>query len=209
MRTYIYTEQLTKRFPELESYGETIKKIIDVLVDTHEAGGKILLAGNGGSASDAGHISGELLKGFMLKRTPYGEELEMLEKELGEDAKILQRGICAIPLIDHSVISTAFANDCAAKLVFAQQVYAMGKAGDVFVGISTSGGAENVILAAKTAKAIGMKTVALTGKTGGMLAEVSDLSVIAPANETYLIQEYHLPIYHAICADMENILFGE
>lgn len=209
MRTYIYTEQLTKRFPELEPYGETIKKIIDVLVDTHEAGGKILLAGNGGSASDAGHISGELLKGFMLKRTPFGEELEMLEKELGEDAKILQRGICAIPLIDHSVISTAFANDCAPKLVFAQQVYAMGRAGDVFVGISTSGGAENVILAAKTAKAIGMKTVALTGKTGGMLAEVSDLSVIAPANETYLIQEYHLPIYHAICADMENILFGE
>lgn len=209
MRNYIYTQEVTTRFPELMPYGETIKEIIDLLVDTHLAGGKILLAGNGGSASDAGHISGELLKGFMLKRTPEGDELAMLERELGEEAKILQRGMCAIPLIDHSVISTAFANDCSPKLVFAQQVYAMGRAGDVFFGISTSGGAENVIAAAKTAKAIGMKTVALTGKTGGMLAMVSDISVIAPANETYRIQEYHLPIYHAICADVENILFGK
>ena len=170
-------------------------------------------AGNGGSAADAEHIVGELMKGF-VKRRPVTEEMkEALEKadpvrgkELSEK---LQGGLPAIALVDHAALSTAFANDVDGMLSYAQQVNGYGKPGDVFLGISTSGNAENVMYAAVTAKAKGMKVVGLTGKDGGKLAGIADAAVIVPEMETYKIQELHLPVYHALCLMLEHRFYEQ
>ena len=207
---FTYTEQLIERMPELAPCEEAIKAAVKAIVDCHNNGGKILLAGSGGSASDCEHISGEFLKGFLLKRTPEGEELKRLSDELGEEcAMMLQGGIRAIPLVSLSAVSTAFANDVEPTLTFAQEVYALGQKGDVFLGISTSGNSKSTLLAAKVARATGLKIISLTGEGGGKIAEIAHIKIKAPHRETYRIQEYHLPIYHAICADCENIIFGK
>ena len=154
------------------------------------------------------HIE-EFLKGFLLKRTPSGEELKLLSDAIGEEyALMLQGGIRSIPLVSLTAVSTAFGNDVDPSLTFAQEVYALGQKNDVFLGISTSGNSKSVLLAAKVAKAIGLKTISLTGEGGGKISEISDIKIKAPHNQTFRIQEYHLPIYHAICADCENIIFG-
>ena len=206
-------DELIKRYPILERVREDIDVVYGILERCYENGGKLLIAGNGGSAADAEHIVGELMKGF-VKRRPVTEEMkEALEKadpvrgkELSEK---LQGGLPAIALVDHAALSTAFANDVDGMLSYAQQVNGYGKPGDVFLGISTSGNAENVMYAAVTAKAKGMKVVGLTGKDGGKLAGIADAVVIVPEMETYKIQELHLPVYHALCLMLEHRFYEQ
>ena len=206
-------DELIKRYPILERVREDIEAVYGILERCYENGGKLLIAGNGGSAADAEHIVGELMKGF-VKRRPVTEEMkEALEKadpvrgkELSEK---LQGGLPAIALVDHAALSTAFANDVVGMLSYAQQVNGYGKPGDVFLGISTSGNAENVMYAAVTAKAKGMQVVGLTGKDGGKLAGIADAAVIVPEMETYKIQELHLPVYHALCLMLEHRFYEQ
>ena len=206
-------DELIKRYPILERVREDIEAVYGILERCYENGGKLLIAGNGGSAADAEHIVGELMKGF-VKRRPVTEEMkEALEKadpvrgkELSEK---LQGGLPAIALVDHAALSTAFANDVDGMLSYAQQVNGYGKPGDVFLGISTSGNAENVMYAAVTAKAKGMQVVGLTGKDGGKLAGFADAAVIVPEMETYKIQELHLPVYHALCLMLEHRFYEQ
>ena len=206
-------DELIKRYRILERVREDIEAVYGILERCYENGGKLLIAGNGGSAADAEHIVGELMKGF-VKRRPVTEEMkEALEKadpvrgkELSEK---LQGGLPAIALVDHAALSTAFANDVDGMLSYAQQVNGYGKPGDVFLGISTSGNAENVMYAAVTAKAKGMQVVGLTGKDGGKLAGIADAAVIVPEMETYKIQELHLPVYHALCLMLEHRFYEQ
>lgn len=202
-----YTNELCERYPALAGVKENVEKAISIITDSYRAGGKLLLVGNGGSCADCEHISGEFLKGFLMKREPNGQELCALESELGEDAKKLQRGVPAIPLTSLTASLSAFANDVDPMLVYAQLVYALGEKNDVLIAISTSGNSENVVAAAKCARALGLKIVALTGERGGKLSVLADSCIKAPSAETFKVQEYHLPIYHAICADVERILF--
>lgn len=193
-----YIENLIVRIPAFASQKEAIEAAVDAICEMYRNGGKLLLAGNGGSAADCEHISGELLKGFLKKR-PYPGENPALVK--------LQQGIAAIPLPSLSSSVTAFMNDVAPSLVFAQLVGALGQEKDVFFGISTSGNSKNIIAAVETAKARGLKTIALTGKSGGAVAKLCDIAICVPEDETYLIQELHLPVYHAICAECEERIF--
>ncbi|MBO5252422.1 MAG: SIS domain-containing protein, partial [Clostridia bacterium] len=164
----------------------------------------------GGSAADAEHIAGELLKGFLLKRTPTGELLNALSVQMGEeDAIKLQQGISAVPLPSLVGVGSAFCNDVDPALVYAQLVLTLGRKEDVLFCISTSGNSKNVVQAAKAAKSLGICTVALTGASGGALKSICDVSICVPETETYRVQEYHLPVYHAICAQVEETLYGE
>ena len=207
----MYIDQLVERMPELEPMKAAIEEATGAILRMYADGGKVMLCGNGGSAADGEHIAGELLKGFLLKRTPPAEEIEAMGAELGseQEATSLQRGVAAIPLSSLSGVFTAFCNDVDPSLVYAQLVYAMGMPQDVLMCLSTSGNSKNVVKAAQVAKANGIATIALTGGTGGKLAEICDIAIIAPSSETYRVQEYHLPIYHAICAQVEHNLFAE
>ena len=203
--------ELIKRYPVLESIRDEIESAYKTLVECYENDGKVLIVGNGGSAADAEHIVGELMKGFVKDR-PVSEEmceaLRSVDPERAEGLiRNLQEGLQAICLNAHTSLNTAFANDKDPVMCYAQQVNGYGKPGDVFMGISTSGNAENVMYAAVTAKAKGMKVIALTGKDGGKLAKISDVSIIVPEQETYKIQEYHLPIYHALCLMLEEYFY--
>ena len=200
-----HIDLLIERYPCLSVCREDIAAAVEAIVRMHREGGKLLLAGNGGSAADCEHISGELLKGFLLARKPVDGELDGLDPAI---ANGLQRGVAAIPLTSLTALSTAFSNDVYPENVFAQLVFALGRSADVFLGISTSGNAENVCRAAETAKARGLLTVALTGESGGRLSRICRISIRVPERETYKIQELHLPVYHAICAQVEEILFG-
>lgn len=175
-------------------------------------GASSCFAGNGGSAADCEHISGELLKGFRLKRAIPAADADTLARLYGDTGKklatMLQRGLSAIPLCSMTSLSTAVANDTDAEMVYAQQVYAAGRPGDVLLGISTSGNAANVCSAARVAKAFGMRAVGLTGADGGALHTLCDVSIRVPAREVYRIQEYHLPVYHCLCAMLELEFFG-
>lgn len=204
-----YIENMVARYPALSGCAETIETAVQLILKMHENGGKLLLCGNGGSAADCGHIAGELMKGFLSLRTPSKEEQKNLQNAgiPAELAGKLQRGICAVSLPEQSAALSAYANDVDPQLVYAQLVFAGGCNRDVFMGISTSGNSKNVVLAAQTAKALGIPTIALTGANGGKLAEICELTIKAPATEVYQVQEYHLPIYHTICAEVERRLF--
>lgn len=208
-----YVSQLTERYPILKENEEDIRKVCDIIISCYESGGKLLICGNGGSCADAEHIAGELMKGF-LKQRPLSEEkkAEMISA-VPELEKIglekLQQGLPTFTLNSGAALTTAFANDCDPDLIYAQQVLAMGKKGDVFLGISTSGNAKNVFAAAAVAKSLGIKTAALSGRNGGKLKEICDVSIVVPENETFMIQELHLPVYHAICATVEEHFFKE
>ena len=202
-----YVSELVERYAALSPIKADIEAAVEKIIESYKNGGKVLLCGNGGSASDSDHVAGELLKGFLSKRVPVGEELSRLENQLSEDAIKLQRGIPAIPLPQLSGVLSAFTNDVDPSLVYAQLVYALGKKGDVLVAFSTSGNSANVVKAAKCARALGIFVIAMTGKSGGKLLECSDICLRAPEAETFKIQEYHLPIYHAICAEVEYELF--
>ena len=184
---------------------EDMEKTVDIICGMHKGGGKLLLCGNGGSSSDCEHISGELLKGFIKKR-PYKKGEIGLEEEI---LSKLQKGIAAIPLSSLTASLSAFGNDVESSLGYAQLVQSLGRKGDVFIGISTSGNAKNVAAAAKVAKAMGMTAIGLTGMGGGELSRICDVTIKVPETETYKIQELHLPVYHALCAQCEENLFEE
>ena len=200
-----------ERQNDLFGIKESILLSVRMLADAFAGGNKLLLCGNGGSCADCDHIAGELLKGFLKKR-PVSDALKKELKDRYKDegmriAASLQCGLPAISLCTHSAAISAFANDVDPEYVFAQQVLAYGKKGDILLAISTSGNAKNVNAAVKTAKAIGLCTIALTGSIGGKLARNADLVLAAPSDETNRIQEYHLMIYHLLCAAVEEELF--
>lgn len=199
-----------ERYPALASVKNEIEQAVQMIVDCYKSGGKVLICGNGGSAADAEHISGELIKGFLSRRELTQSEKSALERIDGgtELASVLQRGIPAIPLVSLSAANTAYANDCVPDFIFAQDVFALGKAGDVFIGISTSGNSKNVVSALKVAAAFGIKSIALTGAKPSESEKYATVTIKAPETETFKIQEYHLPIYHYICAKVEKIIFG-
>lgn len=182
---------------------EEIELVFCIMKDSYEKGGKLLVCGNGGSAADSDHIVGELMKGFYKQRKlPAAEKIRF-----GEQGEKLQGALPAIALSQHSALSTAFLNDVDPDMVFAQQVYGYGAEDDVFLGLSTSGNSVNVISAAKVAAAKGMKVIAMTGKDGGAMRELCDVCLVVPAQMTADIQEFHLPIYHALCAMLEDYFF--
>ncbi len=195
--------RLTERYPALVKMEDEIKRAYEIIKDSYEKGGKLLVCGNGGSAADSDHIVGELMKGFYKQRKLLAEE----KRRFGEQGEKLQGALPAIALTQHGALSTAFLNDVDPEMVFAQQVYGYGREGDVFLGLSTSGNSVNVISAAKVAAAKGMKVIAMTGKGGGALKTCSDVCLIVPAQVTADVQELHLPIYHALCAMLEDYFF--
>lgn len=205
--------ELVNRYPVLAEIQDDIERVYKILVECYENDGKVLIVGNGGSAADSEHIVGELMKGFVKNRPVSAEMYAALveaDPVRGEAlAQNLQGGLPAIALTAHTSLNTAFANDRNPVMIYAQQVNGYGKPGDVFLGISTSGNAENVMYAAVTAKAKGMKVLALTGKDGGNLAKIADASIIVPVQETYKIQELHLPIYHVLCLMLEERFYEE
>ena len=208
-----HIDLLVERYPSLESAKNDIVAAYLLLEESYKNGGKLLVAGNGGSAADAEHIVGELMKGFKLPRKPeadFAEKLVAENQELGAVlAENLQGALPAIALDGHPALSTAYMNDCEPLLCFAQQVNGYGKSGDVFLGISTSGNSKNVLFAATTAHAKGMKVIGLTGAKDSKLKDMSDVCIKAPQTETYMIQELHLPIYHCLCLMLENKFFSE
>ena len=192
---------LFERYPQLNTCAEDIENAFAIIVDTYKKGGKILVCGNGGSASDADHIVGELMKGFLKDRKVTDERIP---QELREK---LQGALPAISLCAHTSLMTATMNDNDADMIFAQQVYGYANENDLLIALSTSGNSKNVVNAVKVAKALGVKVIALTGETGGVLKGLADITICAPSTETYKIQEYHLPIYHYLCASVENEFF--
>ena len=207
-----HIDLLVERYPSLESTKEDIIAAYLLMEECYENGGKLLVAGNGGSAADAEHIVGELMKGFKLSRKPdhaFSEKLVAENQEFGLVlAENLQGALPAIALDGHLALSTAYMNDCEPLLCFAQQVNGYGKAGDIFLGISTSGNSKNVLFAATTAHAKGMKVIGLTGAKDSKLKDMSDVCIKAPQTETYMIQELHLPIYHCLCLMLEDKFFA-
>ena len=207
-----HLDTLIKRYPELEFQRENITKAFSLLEETYAKGGKLLIAGNGGSAADAEHIVGELMKGFENPRKLKEEEkirLKEINLERGELlANNLQGGLPAIALDGHFALSTAYMNDCEPLLCFAQQVNGYGKSGDAFLGISTSGNSKNILYAATVAKAKGMKVIGLTGMKESELSEISDVTIRSSQTRTYMVQEHHLPIYHCLCLMLEERFFG-
>lgn len=215
MKTEIYKhiEVLVNRYPVLNSVKDEIVEAYFLLVESYKNEGKLLIAGNGGSAADAEHIVGELMKGFKLPRKlneNFTDKLISENEELGTVlAESLQGALPAIALDGHPALSTAYMNDCELLLCFAQQVNGYGKAGDVFLGISTSGNSKNILYAATTAHAKGMKVIGLTGAKDSKLTQMSDVCIKVPQTETYMIQELHLPVYHCLCLMLEDEFFGE
>ncbi len=210
-RTLDFFEDFFARHSAWSMLREPISGVIEVLVECFENGGKLLLCGNGGSSADCDHIAGEMMKGFLLKRQTSDEFRGQMDEMYGEDGKKiaekLQVGLPTISLNTHAAAISAFSNDVDAELVYAEQTLGYGKPGDVLIGISTSGNAKNVAAAVKVANCIGMTTVGLTGKDGGMLAKLADMSIVAPETETYRVQECHLAVYHLICACVEFEMF--
>jgi D-sedoheptulose 7-phosphate isomerase len=206
-------DELVARHPGLASCRADIEAAFALLSRTFAAGGKLLTCGNGGSAADADHIVGELMKGFRRARRPSGETATRLaasDPEMGPRlASRLQLGLPAVNLAAGMALPTAFANDEDPGLVFAQQVLVLGRPGDALLGISTSGGAANVIAALVTARAVGMATVGLTGESGGRMRGRCDVLVAVPGTRTFEVQELHLPVYHCLCAMLEDRFFKE
>lgn len=208
-------EQLTlliERYPKLAVCKEDIKKAYELLEAAYSNGRKLLVCGNGGSASDSEHIVGELMKEFKLKRKVYSDHaavLKEIDPELGQTLEEhLQGALPAISLTGHSSLQTAYMNDAVPELVFAQQVNGYGKPGDIFLGISTSGNSKNVLYAAVNAKAKGLKVIGLTGAKDNKLMMYADVCIRVPETETYKIQELHLPVYHCLCLMLEEHFFG-
>lgn len=195
---------LFAHYPALAPAADTLERAKDLLIETYVSGGKLLLCGNGGSAADCDHIAGELLKGFASERKLTPE----LRCALGEDlASRLQMGLPAISLPSQGAVISAFCNDVDAKTVYAQLTLALAKPGDVLICISTSGNSANVVAAAQTAKALGVRVIALVGEKECALDAYASVALHAPACETYRVQEYHLPMYHWLCAEVEDYFF--
>ncbi len=202
---------LLERKPELRVCSSGITSACKTLINSFNNGNKLLICGNGGSSADAEHISGELLKGFRSKR-PITEQMKkaltFVGKEGLEVSEKLQEGLPVIPIHLFTAGISAFGNDVDPALAYAQMVYALGKRGDVLLSISTSGNADNVYFAALIAKVAGIYNIGLTGSDGGKLKPVCNLCIRVPEVETYLVQEQHLSIYHALCAMIEAHMYG-
>ena len=204
-------EKLLKRYPELTGISKDIEGAVTLLTDMYKNGGKLLCCGNGGSASDSEHIVGELMKCFKIKRPISGELKENLDKYGDEGRALAETLECSLPAISlcgHSALSTAYGNDRDPFMVFAQQVSGFGCKGDTLLALTTSGNSKNCIYAAMVAKAKGMKVIGITGEKGGRLSALADICIKVPETETYLVQELTLPIYHYICARLEEIFFA-
>lgn len=207
-----YITNLVERYPKLKTCADDIFSAYELLKTAYLQHHKLLIAGNGGSAADVQHIAGELMKSFKLKRPlseSLAEKLTHIDPEKGSYlAKTLEMPLTAIPLMGSEALSTAYLNDVGGSGFFAQQLLGLGNAGDVFLGISTSGNSENILYAAVLAKAMDMKVIALTGASGGKLKPLADVSICVPETETYMIQELHLPVYHCLCLMLENYFWG-
>ena len=207
-----HIDTLINRYPNLIVCKDSVIKAYEILEESYSKGGKLLVCGNGGSASDSEHIVGELMKEFKLKRKVYAAQAEIMKTidlELGTTlAEHLQGALPAITLTAHSSLITAFMNDSEPVLVFAQQVNGYGNPEDVFMGISTSGNSANVLYAAITAKARGLKVIGLTGAKENRLMKFADVCICVPETQTYKIQELHLPVYHCLCLMLEDKFFG-
>ena len=212
-RLYQYIDLLILRYPQLIVAKDCIVEAYQILEESYTNDGKLLVAGNGGSAADAEHIVGELMKGFVNPRkleAEYSDALITVNKELGRVlSENLQGELPAIALDGHLALTTAYLNDCEPLLCFAQQVNGYGRKSDVFLGISTSGNSRNILYAATVAKAKGMKVIGLTGEKDSKLSEISDTCIQVPETETYKIQELHLPVYHCLCLMLEDTFFGK
>jgi len=208
----VHIEELIRRYPQLQAVKQDIIDAYMVMEECYRNRGKLLIAGNGGSAADAEHIAGELMKKFRLSRPvslEFAERLKLVDPVRGAKlAGELECSLMAIPLVAHEALTTAYINDVDGLGVFAQQLFGYGKEGDVFLGISTSGNSENIINAAVVAKAMGIKIIGLTGEGSGKLAALADVLICVPENETYKIQELHLPVYHCWCMMLEEKFFG-
>lgn len=208
-----HVDLLIERYPVLKVCEQSIIDAYLVMEECYVNDGKLLIAGNGGSAADSEHIAGELMKGFKTTRpvtSEFVEKLKSIDPVRGENlAHNLERGLMAIPLVVHKALLTAYINDVDGLGVFAQQLFGFGRPGDVFLGISTSGNSKNVMNATVVARAIGLKVIGLTGAKGGELADVADVVIKVPETETYMIQELHLPVYHCLCLMLEDKFFGE
>ncbi len=209
----VEVEKLCERYPDLIACRKDIESAIDTIKGCYENNNKVLTCGNGGSAADAEHIVGELMKGSRKKRkvsSVFSEKIKgFYPQECEQLCDNLQTPLPAVALTSHLSFTTAFNNDMNPEFTFTQQLFGLGKEGDVLIALSTSGNAKNVINACKLAKVLGIKTVALTGRDGGRLKDICDIVIRVPEDETFLIQEYHLPIYHAICSAIENEFFEE
>lgn len=211
-KEYKYIDDLIIRYPELEVCKKDIIDSYVLLVDCFKNGNKLLVAGNGGSAADALHIVGELMKAFVLPRKLTRELCKAIEPICDRADYLkqnLQMALPAIALVSEIGLTTAFSNDVAPDLVFAQQILGYGNKGDIFLAISTSGNSKNIVYAATVAKAKGIKVIALTGAKDSNLSELADVTIRSVQIETYLIQEHHLPIYHCLCLMLEYRFFGE
>lgn len=208
-----YIKELVERYPALLACEKDIRAAADAIIESYKAGGKLIVAGNGGSAADSDHITGELLKSFVKKRKPeqkFLDALAAIDSDTGSYlSDKLQGSLPAVALTNNSALMTASLNDVDGNVLFAQQVMGFGKKNDVFLGISTSGNSKDVIYALVVAKTLGVKTVALTGKSGGKCKDIADISIIVPQNETFKIQELHLPVYHALCLTIEEYFWKE
>ena len=203
---------LFDRHPILGVCKNDIRAAFNILIESYHLGGKLLVAGNGGSAADSEHIVGELMKGFKKRRrlseATRAALLAVDERKGTVLSAHLQGALPAIALDGHPALSTAYANDCEPLLCFAQQVNGYGRAGDVFMGISTSGNSQNILYAATVAKAKSMKVIGLTGLNDSELSTLADVCIQVPETETYRVQELHLPVYHCLCLMLEEEFFN-
>lgn len=203
--------ELLKQYPMLTVCDKEIKQAIDALITCYEAGGKVLLCGNGGSCANCDHIAGELMKGFLKQRPLSAEKKACMRaaSPLLDEAMLtrLQGSLPAISLPAMTALNTAFSNDVDAELIYAQAILGLGRRGDVLIALSASGNAKNVAAAVAVAKALGITVIGLTGEEGGALARAADIAICVPACRTYRVQELHLPVYHYICAAVEAHFF--
>lgn len=205
--------ELMQRYPQLEDCRTSIEAAMELLRNMYRGGGKLLACGNGGSCADCEHIVGELMKSFLIMRPMNGDVKANLDKLFPEDAdkfyNCMQRGIPAISLPSQVAVLSAYVNDVDPEFMYAQLVQGYGRGSDVVLCISTSGNSKNVVRAAQMAKALGLKTLALTGAKDSKLSMLCDVTVRVPETETFKIQELHLPVYHYLCAQLEEELFGQ
>ncbi len=201
-----HIETLMERYPNLQVCKREIIDSVEILIKTFKEGNKLLVCGNGGSASDSEHIVGELMKGFILPRKLDQDLVDEIDDDILSSS--LQKTLPAISLVSETALITAFSNDQLPSAAFAQQVLGYGKSGDTLLCISTSGNSLNCIYAAKIAQIKGIHVISLTGQKENKLEKYSDIVIHAPEKETFKIQELHLPIYHAICLALEEEFFG-
>lgn len=208
-----YIDQLIERYSVLNVCKKDIEVAAEAMIESFNNGGKLLVAGNGGSCADSDHITGELLKSFCKKRIPSADfinQIKAIDADTGTYlADKLQGSLPAIALTNNTALLTASLNDVDGNVMFAQQVNGYGIKGDIFLGISTSGNSKDIVYSTVVAKARGLKTIALTGKTGGRLKTLAEICIVVPQNETFMIQELHLPVYHALCLEIEEAFWTE